>query len=314
LRIFIAGGTGAIGRRLIPRLVEEGHAVVALARNEERTGAVRALGAEPAVADALDAAALRQAVLAARPDAVVNQLTRIPSRIDPRKAKEAMAETNRLRIEATRVLVGAAIDAGAQRFLSQSISFVYRPEPRNPATEDEPLYLEAPNAFRSVVQAVHDSERSVLDAGGIDGVVLRYGYFYGPGTQYAPDGSFTEDVKHRRVPIVGDGEGICSFIHVDDAADATMAALERGRSGAYNVVDDEPAPVSEWVPFFAETVGAPAPMRVPRLLGRLGAGEYGMYFMTEQRGASNARASDELGWSPARRTWREGFRAEHRNA
>lgn len=309
MRIFVAGGTGAIGRRLLPLLLEAGHEVVALARSPDRARAVRELGAEPAVADALDAPALRDVVLSAEPDVVVNELTRIPDRIDPRRVVDSLAMTNRLRTEATRTLVDAAREAGARRFVSQTIAFVYRPDGEAPASEDEPLYLDAPSDFRPIVEAVRDSEQLVLGSG-LEGVVLRYGHLYGPGTAYSATGSFTEEVSRRRVPLVGTGAGVWSFVHVDDAASATVAAVERGGPGAYNVVDDDPAPVAAWLPEYARLVDAGAPRRVPELLGRLGAGSFGVFFMTRQRGVSNRKALRELEWRPAHPSWREGFADE----
>lgn len=246
----------------------------------------------------------------ATPEVVINQLTNIPTRLNPRHIKEEMAATNRLRIEATRTLVEAARAAKARRVISQSISFIYDPKGAPLATEDEPLHHGAPAAFRDVVRAIDASEHTVLDAEGVEGIVLRYGYFYGPGTMYAPDGSFAEDVRRRRVPLVGNGGGISSFIHVDDAAAATALALGHGESGAYNVVDDDPAPVRVWLPAYAELLGAPRPFRVPKLIGWLGAGPYGIYFMTQQRGASNAKAKERLRWKPSYSSWREGFRSD----
>jgi len=262
------------------------------------------------VADALDAAALRGAVLSAGPEVVINELTSIPDRIDPRRVTESLAATNRLRTEATGTLVRAAREAGARRFLSQTISFIYRPDHGVPATEEDPLYIEAPDAFSPIVEAARESEDLVLGADGLEGVVLRYGHLYGPGTAYSAEGSFTDDVRHRRVPIVGDGAGVWSFIHVDDAARATLAALEAGSPGVYNVVDDDPGPVATWLPEYARIVGARAPRRVPTLLGRLGAGPFGVFFMTRQRGVSNAKARRELGWRPVHASWREGFETE----
>ncbi len=307
MRVFVAGGTGVIGRRLLALLARAGHEVTALTRSQRRAEEVRARGVQPVIGDALDAARLREAVMEATPEVVINQLTNIPKRLNPRRSKQEMAATNRLRLEATRTLVGAAQAAGVRRVISQSISFVYDPTGAALATEDEPLYHGAPVAFRDLVRAIDASERTVLDAEGVEGVVLRYGWFYGPGTIYASDGSFAEDVRRRRVPIVGDGEGVSSFIHVDDAAAATVLALEHGEPGAYNVVDDDPAPVRVWLPAYAQLLGAPRPFRVPKFVGRLGAGPYGLYFMTEQRGAWNEKAKTRLRWKPRYPSWREGF-------
>jgi nucleoside-diphosphate-sugar epimerase len=308
MRILVAGATGVIGRRLVPKLHAAGHEVIGMIRSAEREGALRALGAAPAIADALDADAVRRAMESARPDAVVHQLTSLPRRIDPRRIERDFALNDRLRSEGTRNLVQGAQASGATRILAQSIAFAYAPGARGTVhTERDPLYLDSPpKAFARSAKAVDDLERAVLGAGGL---VLRYGYFYGPGSSIARDGSVGEDIARRRLPVVGGGGGVWSFIHIDDAADATVAALTRGSSGAYNIVDDDPALVSEWVPALADALGAPRPMRVPALLARPLAGSYGVMTMTRMQGASNELARRELGWQPAHRSWREGFRS-----
>jgi nucleoside-diphosphate-sugar epimerase len=264
------------------------------------------MGAEPAEADALDGEAVRSAVLDSRPDAVIHELTSLPRRIDPRKIERDFALNDRLRSEGTRNLLQAARAAGARRILAQSIAFMYAPGP--PGTvhgEQDPLLEQAPKSFRRSADAVAELERAVL---GAQGVVLRYGYFYGPGSAISREGSMAEDLARRRLPIVGAGTGVWSFIHVDDAAWATVAALERGAPGAYNIVDDDPAPVSQWLPALADALGAPAPRRVPAPIARLLAGAYGVATMTRAQGACNAHAKRELDWSPAYASWREGFR------
>jgi nucleoside-diphosphate-sugar epimerase len=306
MRVFVAGATGVIGRRLVPALVDEGHEVTAMIRSPERREQVRAMGAEPAVADALDGEAVRSAVLGCRPEAVIHELTSIPRRINPRKIERDFVLNDRLRDEGTRNLVEAARAAGTRRILAQSIAFMYAPGP--PGTvhgEQDPLLEQAPKSFRRSARAAAELERAVLDE---HGVVLRYGYFYGRGSAVSREGSMAEDLARRRLPIVGAGTGVWSFIHVDDAAWATVAALERATRGAYNIVDDEPAPVSQWLPTLADTLGAPAPRRVPAPIARLVAGAYGVALMTRAQGASNALAKRELGWSPAYSSWREGFR------
>jgi nucleoside-diphosphate-sugar epimerase len=306
MRVFVAGATGVVGRRLLPALLDEGHEVTAMIRSPERGAQVRAMGAEPAVADALDREAVRSAVLACRPEAVINELTSLPQRINPRKIERDFALNDRLRSEGTRNLVEAARAAGTRRILAQSIAFMYAPGPPGAVHgEQDPLLERAPKSFRRTAGAVAELERAVL---GEQGVVLRYGYFYGPGSAISRDGSMAEDLARRRLPIVGAGTGVWSFIHADDAARATVAALERGAAGAYNVVDDEPAPVSQWLPALAHALGAPAPRRVPVPIARLVAGAYGVAIMTRAQGASNALAKRELGWSPAYSSWREGFR------
>jgi len=289
----------------VAALVSAGHEVIGMTRSSERAGALRALGAEPAIAEALDAAAVRAAVAAARPQAVVHQLTSLPRRIDPRKMKRDFLLNDRLRGEGTRHLVEAASAAGVERIVAQSIAFAYAPGPPGTVhTEQDPLFLDAPQPFARSVKAVDELERAVLGAGGL---VLRYGYFYGPGSSISPTGSIGEDVARRRMPIVGGGRGVWSFIHVDDAAAAAVAALTAGDPGAYNVVDDEPAPVGEWIPALARALGAPRPLRVPALLARPIAGSYGVITMTRAQGASNALAERALGWTPAHPSWRQGF-------
>jgi nucleoside-diphosphate-sugar epimerase len=307
MRVFLAGATGVIGRRLLPMLLAEGHHVTGMTRTPEKLEALRAQGAEGILADALDEAAVRDAVKAARPDAVIHQLTSLPARIDPRKIERDFALNDRLRSEGTRHLVSAAQAAGAGRIVAQSIAFVYdRGAPGTVHREPDPLLAHPAKSFARTLQAIKDLEATVL---GAEGVVLRYGYFYGPGSAISRRGSIGQDIARRRMPIVGGGAGVWSFIHVDDAARATVAALTRGASGAYNVVDDEPAPVSEWLPALAEALGAPRPFPVPALIARLAAGGYGVGIMTQAQGASNELAGRELGWMPEHPSWREGFRS-----
>jgi nucleoside-diphosphate-sugar epimerase len=307
MRVFVAGATGVIGRRLVPRLIEAGHTVTVMTRNLSRAKGLAFLGAEPVACDVYDVKGLEAALGKAKPDVVVHQLTALPKAIDPRKLEEQLAANDRIRVEGTRNLVRAAALAGARRMVAQSIAFVYTPEGGPVKDEDAPLWLDAPWPWRRSVEAVAELERRVMSAGGVEGVVLRYGYFYGPGTAYAADGSVADLVRTRQFPIAGRGSGVFSFVHVDDAASATVSALEHGQPGIYNIVDDEPSPVRDWLPVYAKALGAPAPRKVPAFLARLMAGRYGLYYMTEQRGASNERAKWELGWSPAFPTWRTGF-------
>jgi len=238
---------------------------------------------------------------AAAPDAVINQMTALPKKFNIRKP--GYEATDRLRTDGTRNLIAAARDAGARRMIAQSIVFVYEPGP-GLATETDPVYRAAPGVFGSAFGATMDLERQTLGAEGMDGVALRYGFFYGPGTYYDPDGgSQASDVSRRRVPVVGSGAGVFSFVHVDDAASATAAALDHGQ-GIYNVVDDDPAPMAQWLPAYAEMLGAKKPMRVPAWVGRLAAGSFAVASATSMRGASNARAEQELGWQPSRPSWR----------
>ena len=303
--IFLAGATGVFGRRLFPQLLAAGHQVSAMTRSPQKCQGLRELGAEPVLADALDAEAVQIALTAARPQVVIHQLTALPARIDPRRMERDFAVNDRLRSEGTRILVQASQQAGATRVIAQSIAFAYAPGP--PGTihqERDPLWLDAPKAFRRSARALADLEASVLGAAGI---VLRYGYFYGPGTAMSASGSIGQDVSRRRLPLVGGGGGVWSLIHIDDAAGATVAAVENGATGSYNIVDDDPAPVAQWLPALAEALHAPPPRRVPALIARLAAGSFGVASMTRAQGASGALAKRELGWTPQYPSWREGF-------
>jgi nucleoside-diphosphate-sugar epimerase len=305
--VFVAGASGAIGRPLVPRLLAAGHEVTGSTRSRERAEAIRAAGATPVLVDALDSEALLQAVEQAAPEVVVHQLTALPERFDPRRA-DLYDATNRVRAEGTANLLAAALAAGARRFVSQSIAFGYAPGPRPEViSEDAPLNLEAPSPFAEAMRVIAEMERAVLHTDGLEGLVLRYGWFYGPGTYYAEDGTTAEEVRKRRFPVIGSGAGLFSFIHVDDAADATVAAVEGGAPGVYNVVDDEPAAMRDWLPAYAEAIGARRPRRIPVWLARLAAGKMAS-LVNQQPGASNAKAKRELGWQPRWRTWREGFR------
>jgi nucleoside-diphosphate-sugar epimerase len=305
MRIFLAGATGVIGRRLLPLLLAEGHAVTATTRTPGKAELLRAAGAEPVVLDALDGAAVKAAVGAARPELVIHQLTALPKRMDPRKIERDFALNDRLRSEGTRLLVAAAQEVRA-RVIAQSIAFMYAPGP--PGTlhgERDPLIGEqASKEFRRTAGAVEDLEATVLAAAG---VVLRYGYFYGPGSGIASDGSVVREVERRRLPIVGRGAGVWSFVHVEDAATATVAALDHKGPAIFNVVDNDPAPVAEWIAELARAVGAKAPLRIPEALARVAAGDYGVDTLTRSQGASNALAREALAWEPRHPSWREGF-------
>jgi nucleoside-diphosphate-sugar epimerase len=246
------------------------------------------------------------AAATARAEAVVHQLTAIPARVPPRQAGRLLEPTNRLRTEGTKILLEAARAAGAKRFVAQSISFVLAPEGPSPAAE-EPPWQHPPRAVAGMFEAVAEMEAMVTGARDLTGVALRFGALYGPGTSFATGGEMISGVARRRVPIVGRGDGVFSFCHVDDAAAATLRALERG-AGVYNVVDDEPAPVRDWLPYLAELIGARPPRRIPRWLAWLGAGPYAVYLMAQQRAASNRKARDELGFAPSIASWRTGFR------
>ena len=306
MRVFVAGASGAIGRPLIPKLVAARHEVTGMTRSDASAEAIRHAGAHAAVVDVFDADAVRAAAEEAGAEVLVHELTALPDRFDFRK-KDLYAPTNRLRTEGTRNLLDAARAAGARRFVSQSIAFAYRNDGGRVKIEEDPLLEDAPGPFGSGVRALRAMEAMVLGAEGMDGLVLRYGFFYGPGTHYAEDGAMVADVRRRRLPIVGKGTGVFSFIHVEDAADATVAAVERGAPGAYNVTDDEPAAMSAWVRVLAEAAGARRPLRVPVWLAKLVGGRQAADFASELRGASNEKAKRELGWQPAHPSWRTGF-------
>ncbi len=310
MRVFVAGATGAIGRRLVPLLVERGHDVVAMTRRRDKVDALRAAGAVPVVADALDPASVRQALDDARPDVVVHELTALSTAGSLRRFDRHFAATNELRTKGTDHLLEAARAAGARKFVAQSYAgWPYARDGDAAKTEDDPLDRRPPKHMRETLAALRHLEEAVLGAEGMEGLVLRYGALYGSGTSIAEDGGLVELVRRRRFPVLGSGDGLWSFVHVDDAATATVLAVEGGEPGIYNVVDDEPAPVRLWLPELAAAVGAPPPRRVPTLVGRLAAGEVGVSLMTQVRGASNEKAKQRLGWSPRHPSWRTGFRA-----
>jgi nucleoside-diphosphate-sugar epimerase len=306
MRVFVAGASGVIGRPLVRQLVAAGHDVAGMTSRESGLAAIREAGGEAVVCDALDADAVQDTVGAARPDVVISQLTRLPKEYDPRKID--YEPTNRARAEGGRNLIHAAKAAGARRFITQSIAFIYAPEGGMVKDEQARPWTDAPEPFGSGAQATLGHEREALETPGLEGIVLRYGQFYGPGTYYARDGNIAEQVRRRRFPIVGRGTAVFSFLHVDDAAGATVAALDRGAPDIYNVVDDDPAPLREWLPVYAEALGAKRPFRVPLFLARLAAGSFAAAFATQLRGATNAKAKRELGWQPRYPSWRTGFR------
>jgi len=311
MKIFVAGATGALGRVLVPQLVARGHEVVGMTRSASKQERLRSLGASPVVADALDPDAVAQAVASAEPEAIVHQLTALGGELSARDMRHperspAVIMTNRLRTEGTDHLLAAGRAVGAERFVAQSFGAFRFARTGGPVqTEAEPLE-DPPQALEAQLAGILHLERAVTEAGGL---ALRYGGFYGPGTAIsrAPDALMAVMVRKRRFPIVGNGGGITSHIHVDDAAAATVAAIERGEPGIYNVVDDEPAPMREWLPVLASVLGAKPPRRIPRWLGRLAAGEAATLMMTEVRGASNAKAKRELGWRLRYPSWRQGF-------
>ena len=308
MRVFVAGGSGAIGRVLVPRLVAAGHEVAATTRSPAKAPLLESLGATAVVLDALDEDAVKAAVKEFRPAALMNQLTSLPQRYNPRRLGPWYVATSRLRVSGTRILLRAAAEVGARRFVYQSIAFMYEFAGPPVVDEETPLAIEAPEPFGGAVRATLEGERMTASADGIDGVVLRYGQLYGPGTYFDRDGDFARQARTRMLPIVSGGGGIFSFLHVDDAATSAIAALERG-SGVYNITDDDPAPGREWIPAFCSDLGAPRPLRVPAWLVGIAAGGFAASLLTNGRGASNAKAKRELDWSPSRATWRAGFLA-----
>jgi nucleoside-diphosphate-sugar epimerase len=305
MHILIAGATGAAGRALIPHLIANGHTVTGTTRSEAKAGELRALGATPQIMDGLDEASVRSAVQAADPDVIVHQMTALTG-IDMRNIDKAFALTNRLRTEGTRHLLDAA---KGKLLIAQSFAGWPGERTGGPVkTEADPLDPHPPRGIRKTHAAIVELERLTTQAGGI---VLRYGGFYGPGTGMAPDGEQVAMIRKRQFPLVGAGAGVWSFVHTDDLASATLAAIEHGRAGEiYNIVDDEPAPVREWLPFIAAQVGAKPPRKLPKWLVKLVASPAAAMMMTESRGASNAKAKAELGWQPTHPSWRKAFAAE----
>jgi nucleoside-diphosphate-sugar epimerase len=309
MKIFVAGATGALGQHLVPALVANGHDVVGMTSKPEKQDLVRGLGARPVVADALDPDAVAQAVAEADPQAIVHQLTAL-STIDMRRYEETFAVTNRLRTEGTDHLLAAGRAVGVERFVAQSYAgWPFARTGPMVKSEDDDLDPTPAEPMRSTLEAIRYLEETVTGATWTEGIVLRYGGFYGPATGFGlhPEGDMVELLRKRKFPVVGRGTGVWSFVHIEDAASATVAATEHGERGIYNVVDDDPAPVREWLPSAASAIGARKPMRLPRWVGRLAAGEAAVVMMNEVRGASNAKAKRELGWKPRYASWRQGF-------
>jgi 2-alkyl-3-oxoalkanoate reductase len=308
VRVFLVGAASAIGRRLVPLLVERGDAVLGTTTSAGKTEEIAGLGAEPVVLDVLDRAATVAATVTAKPDVVIHQATALSGTFDVKNADRFFTQTNKLRTIGTDNLLAAAREAEVRRVIAQSYTGWPNARGHGLANEDDPLDPKPAGKARQTIAAIGHVESVVPAMDSIEGVVLRYGSFYGPGTSMGPDGEITERVRKRQFPIVGDGGGVWSFVPIDDAAAATVAALEQAKPGLYNICDDEPAPVREWLPAFAEAVGAKPPMRVPAWIGRLAIGENGVRMMTAIRGSSNAKAKRELGWAPAHPSWRGGFR------
>ena len=308
MRIFVAGATGAIGKRLVPLLVNDGHDIVATTRTPSKVEDLRIQGAVPVVVDGLNKDAVMDAVMASQPDVIIHQMTAIGSMGNFKRFDDEFAATNRLRTDGTAYLLAAAQFAGVRKFVAQS--YTGWPNERVGSrikTEDDPLDSNPPKAMRKSLEAIRTLEEMVLKVHDVTGIVLRYGGFYGPGTSLSQGSPILEMVRRRKFPIVGTGAGVWSFIHIDDAAQATRLAIETEHSAIYNIVDDDPAEVSEWLPELCRAIGAKPPFHVPALLGRLAMGDAGVSMMTMIRGSSNAKAKDALGWQPRYQSWRDGF-------
>jgi len=308
MNIFIAGGTGAIGRFLVPLVVNAGHRVVVLTRSADRTSQLERMGAVPVVGDVYDEVRLTRLVAESEAEVIIQQLTAFGN-----KGGDPYAETMRVRTEGTRNLISAARAARVPRFIAQSISFICSPFGSGLGDEETPLHLDACSTVRAFVEAVASLERQTLDANGMSGIVLRYGWFYGPGTSWDPQGIIPRAIREGTYPIVGNGAGTYSFIDLRDAAAATVKVLAHDATGIYNIVDDSPVRLSEWLPFAAKLLDAPAPGHMDEALGRERFGDIRVYYMNEQRGASNAKAKREFNWQPVFPSWRAGFEALYSN-
>ncbi len=309
MKVFLAGATGAVGKRLVPLLVSSGHHVVATTRSSEKVKSLRDAGVEAVVLDGLDRNAVVSSVKAARPEVIVHQMTALASMRSLKKFDDEFALTNRLRTEGTDYLLEAARAAGTRKILVQSYAgWPSIREGSRVKTEDDPLDPNPPKTMTQTLSGIRYLESTIGSASDIEGVVLRFGSFYGPGTSISPGGEIVEAVRRRKFPVVGRGTGVWSFIHMDDVAIATKLAIERAKPGVYNIVDDEPAEVSVWLPDLAQAIKAKPPHHIPAWLGRLIIGDAGISMMTKIRGASNAKAKQSLGWQPIYTSWRDGFR------
>lgn len=303
MRVLVVGATGAIGRQLIPQLVQAGHQVSATSRSPAKLDSLGAAGANPVLLDGLQAQAVGEVVAKAEPEVIVHEMTAIPASINLRKFEQTFAATNKLRTTGLDHLLAAAAAQGVRRLIAQSYGGWPNIRSGGPVkTEDDPLDPDPPATQRATLDAIRYLERAVTTAR-LEGLALRYGNLYGPGSSE----QFVRLLKRRQVPIIGSGAGVWSFLHVTDAAAATVAAVNGGAPGIYNIVDDEPATVAQWLPVMARAAGARPPMHVPAWVGRLAAGEAGLSMMTQIRGCSNAKAKASLGWQPIWPTWRSGF-------
>ncbi len=312
MRVFLAGSTGVIGKSLLPLLLEKGHEVFALIHTPQKAKAVEELGARTVIADALNRNELTEAIRKTEPEVIIHELTALSTVTGSfRKFDQEFALTNRFRTEVTDTMLAAAGAVGVRRFIAQSFcGWPYAREGWIVKTEDDPLDTNPPASFRKTLEAIRYLENAISRAENIEALALRYGLLYGPGTGIAKDSAIVTQVRNRRIPIIGDGAGVWSFIHVDDAAQATLAAISRGNPGIYNIVDDVPAPVSTWLPYMAQILGSKPPYHLSVWLGRLLIGEGGVTMMTQIRGGSNIKAKRELEWQLVYPNWRNGFKME----
>ena len=309
MKVFVAGATGAIGKQLVPALLGRRHEVIGLTRSARNAEALRAAGAQAVIADALDRGAILRAVKEVRPEIIIHQLTGLAGITNYRNFDREFAATNRLRTEGTEILLEAGRHVGVRRFIAQSYGgWNYERTGDGLKTEADRLDPHPPRLQRQTLAAIQQLEHAVRNDANLTGIALRVGSLYGPGTNIATDGDVSELVRARKLPIIGNGAGVWSFLHVEDAASAIVTAIKHGNTGVYNICDDDPAPVSEWLPELARSLGAPPPLSVPTWLGRLAAGEVGVSMMTKIRGVSNAKAKRELQWQPKYASWRQGFR------
>ncbi|MFI6825683.1 NAD-dependent epimerase/dehydratase family protein [Kribbella sp. NPDC050241] len=309
MKVLVAGATGGLGRSLVPQLVAAGHEVVGMIRSESKAASIKALGANVVLADGLDAAAVKAAVDTVRPEVVVHQMTALKSGINFKKFDQSFAMTNRLRIEGTDNLLSASQAAGVRRFVVQSYAgWNLQQGGSATKTEADPLNPNPVAAQRQTMAGIKHLESVVTNADGIEGIALRYGAFYGPTGDIGKGGSMVEMIRKRQLPLIGDGAGVWSFIHYDDAADATVKAVESDATGIYQIADDDPAQAAVWLPEFARILGVKGPRHVPVWLGRLAAGEVGVAAFTTMRGADNSLAKATFDWQPGYASWREGFR------
>jgi nucleoside-diphosphate-sugar epimerase len=308
MKIFIAGATGAVGRPLVSACIKAGHSVIGLTRTPVKADLIRAMGAEPAVADGLDASAISAVMASARPDAVIHEMTSLAGTTDLRNFDRTFAGSNRLRTRGTDILLAAARESGVRRFIAQSYcGWPYARGGEAIKTEADALDPDPPAELRATLEAIRYVEKTVTGSANPEGIVLRYGSFYGPGTGMM-ERAMLDQIRKRRTPLIGDGAGWWSFVHVEDAAAATLQALEHGKPGSiYNIVDDDPAQVREWLPALAEIVGAKRPFHLPAWIARIVAGEHLVTMMTQVRAGSNRKARTEFGWQPRHPSWREGF-------